>query len=563
MTFDHVYDGKDVIGRARTGSGKTLSFVLPIIEKLSINGSKTQSNRPRVLVMLPTRELAKQVSTEFEAVGAALHLKAVCIYGGAAYGPQEGALRRGVDVVVGTPGRIIDHLDRQTLKLDNLQFVVLDEADKMLEMGFADDMDKILSLVPATQPHQTLLFSATVPDWVTSASQKYMDPKRLLRVDLIGHNKNQTSETVKHYAICCSPKERSDTLSDVVKVYGQNGRTIIFASTKAQANDIALSSSIAKDCQVLHGDVIQSQRELTLTAFREGRVHVLVATDVAARGLDVPEIDLVINCEPPKDHSTYIHRSGRTGRAGRSGVCITFFTHLQQYLIRSIELKAKITISRIGTPQAQDLIKSALDIAVAQLEKVNDAVLPFFEATAKKLIEANGGEKALAAALATLTGYTTPLKQRSLLASVDGYTTVLVRSKSPIQSPRYVMNVIAGLLDVNIDTLQFKGIRLTKDGGAVVDIPSSFAEKVTTVPKPYRYQDFNFSLPTELPELIESERDSGGGRFGGNRFGGGGGGRSFGGGGGNWRGGGGNWRGGGGGGGNWRGGRGGSNWNRR
>lgn len=256
-----------------------------------------------------------------------------------------------------------------------------------------------------------------------------------------------------------------------------------------------------------------------------------MATDVAARGLDIPEIDLVVNCEPPKDHLTYIHRSGRAGRAGRNGVCITFFTQMQQYQIRNIETKAKIKMPRIGTPQPEDLIQASVTGAISKLQKVDDAVIPLFMDAAKKVLASTDPERALAAALAQLTGYTTPMQKRSLLASVVGHTTVMVKGPTPIQSPRYAMTIIAGFLNESIDAVEFKGVRLTKNGGAVADIPSKFAERFKNSNKDSRYNNYEFSIPTELPEIIDSSRDErppprgrfGGGRgggYGGNRFGG-------------------------------------------
>jgi ATP-dependent RNA helicase DDX21 len=287
--------------------------VLPVVEKIYVDlkgQSRTTYGRPpKVVCLSPTRELARQIAKEFDLV--APTLKAVCIYGGSPYLPQENALKRGVDIVIGTPGRVIDMLDRNCLKLADVKYVILDEADEMLNIGFADAVDKILASAPKPEERQTLLFSATIPPWVQGIANKHMRPGNLVTVDLVGNSKVKAALTVRHMAICCPPPVRMATLADVVKVYGGSGRTIVFANTKAEVNELALKSSLHAVCQVLHGDIAQTQREVTLQGFREGRFTCLVATDVAARGLDIPDVDLVIQTQPPKDKETYIHRSGR------------------------------------------------------------------------------------------------------------------------------------------------------------------------------------------------------------------------------------------------------------
>ncbi|KAL6069945.1 Nucleolar RNA helicase 2 [Balamuthia mandrillaris] len=431
QTYDHIFDGKDLIGRAKTGSGKTLSFALPVVERLqnhmksetggeSLSGYQPKRGRaPRVICLSPTRELAKQIAKEFDAIGR--YLTTVCIYGGAPYAPQENALRMGVDIVVGTPGRVKDHIERGTLRLENIEYVILDEADEMLNIGFEKDVEQILSSAPPPERRQTLLFSATIPSWVQSIARKHMRSSSskdgvCVTVDLVGESRHTTPAQVRHMAICCPPSVRQATLADVVKVYGGNGRTIVFANTKAEANELALQSSLRNACQVLHGDIAQAQRELTLQSFRDGQFNCLVATDVAARGLDIPNVDLIIQCEPPRDIETYIHRSGRTGRAGRSGSCITFFANRSIFMLSRLERAIGTKFERIGTPQPEDLVKATADSVGEKLDAVHHTMIPLFLEKAKELIAKKGAAEALAAAMATITGYTQPIKVSFVLS---------------------------------------------------------------------------------------------------------------------------------------------------
>jgi ATP-dependent RNA helicase DDX21 len=393
------------------------------------------------------------------------------------------------------------------LVLDNIKFAVLDEADEMLNMGFADDTEKILKAI--TSPHQTLLWSATIPDWVKQMAQKYMHPE-FVTIDLVSEETLQTSKDVVHYALCCHFSVRAETLADVIKVYGQNGRAIVFANTKSEASELGLSSSISNDCQVLHGDINQNQREITLAGFRENKFHVLVATDVAARGLDIPDVDLVVQCEPPGDVETYIHRSGRTGRAGKKGSCITFFTPAQTYLLKLIEKRAGISFIRIGTPQYEDLIRVASAHVLERINKVSEEMIPHFLPSASALLQ-NEKEftkesvaKTLARAFALISGYTQPFAGRSLLCSLADFTTIRVKGPRPIFSPRFVLNFLSDICDAS----QVKTIRLCLDGSAVADVPSKVATQLIEVMKGRTRSTYSVDIPSSLPELQEEpEKD--------------------------------------------------------
>uniref|UniRef100_A0A671KSB1 RNA helicase n=1 Tax=Sinocyclocheilus anshuiensis TaxID=1608454 RepID=A0A671KSB1_9TELE len=484
-TFNSVYDGKDVIGQARTGTGKTFSFAVPLVEKLqSAAEDRRRGRAPKVLVLAPTRELAIQVAKDFKDV--TRRLSVTCFYGGSSYNPQLEAIRNGIDVLVGTPGRIRDHLQNNKLDLSQLKHVVLDEVDQMLDMGFAEQVEEILSLSykkDAEEKPQTLLFSATCPSWVYDVAKKYMRAQ-CIHVDLIGKKTQKAATTVEHLAIACHWSQRASVIGDVVQVYsGSHGRTIVFCETKRDATELSMNASIKQSAQSLHGDIPQKQREITLKGFRSGTFEVLVATNVAARGLDIPEVDLVIQCSPPNDVESYIHRSGRTGRAGRTGICICFYQRKEESQLKFVEQKAGITFKRVGVPTANDIIQSSSKDAVRFLDSVPAVAVGYFREAARELIEQRGAEEALAAALAHISGATS-LEQRSLISS-DAVRLHI----TPQQTPHTAQ-------------LSFY---------IAVRSRVSLAEACVSVSLQDRWQDggrWQLSVATELPEMEQSMRQS-------------------------------------------------------
>jgi ATP-dependent RNA helicase DDX21 len=415
--------------------------------------------------LTPTRELANQVKGEFTAL--AQTLTVFCIYGGVSYEPQEAAMRRGIDVLVGTPGRVLDHVQQGKLNLRQLHCVVLDEADQMLEKGFAETMDEILGYCfpegcfSANNKPQMLLFSATIPPWVSQTANKFMTTDRVT-VDLVGKGTTRAAINVNHLALCCQRSERPSIICDIIQVYsGAHGRSMVFSSTKVEANELALNSVLKQECQVLHGDIPQQQREITLRSFRDGKFPVLVATDVAARGLDIPEVDLVIQCEPPADVDAYIHRSGRTGRAGRSGVCVMLYRPNQEYMIPLVERKARIQFQRIGAPRSDNIIRAAGSDAIKCIESVSDNVLEYFKESALQLINDKGPEQAICAALAYISGYT-EVTSRSLLTSEQGYTTFMMSCTFEIRGPGYFWNFMERRFNDSIKNA-VKGMRMMND----------------------------------------------------------------------------------------------------
>jgi len=537
-TFSACLEGSDVIVQARTGTGKTLAFTLPVLEKLrEIDSELFEKPRrqPMALVLAPTRELAMQIHKEFNKYKAK-KINVSCFYGGAPYEQQEKEMREGIDVLVGTPGRIMDYLQKGKLDFSKLKHVCLDEADRMMDMGFQESLEEILSCAYTNENKpQTLLFSATVPPWVKDTARKYMD-NNYKSFDLIGKDINKSSTTVEHKAIKCSYFERAATIKDILQVYsGKHGKSIIFTSTKQEANELALSSVINMDSQVLHGDIQQKQRELTLQSFRDGKFNCLIATDVASRGLDIPEIDLVIQTEPPKDVDSYIHRAGRTGRAGKIGICIIFFKPGQEWGLQGVERKAGITFTRIGPPQQEDIIKSSAYDAVRCLDDVSDEALQIFVPAAKEFIEERNGnaEEAIAAALAYISGVT-KIVQRSLLTSQPGFTSYMMKQNLELRSNSLIWSCLRRYFDESFLS-SIKGMRMCKDKlGCVFDVPDSSIEVLEETWKGDKYA--TLEKLTKLPELVEgvSSQFGGGqggggfGRGGGNNWNRGGGNRSFG-----------------------------------
>lgn len=524
-TFRPVYKGKDVITQARTGSGKTLSFSLPIVSRLekSYTGEQVRGRPTKVIVLAPTRELAVQIYDDFVSVSDTNKLKIEKFYGGSSYNPQETAMRRGIDILVGTPGRIMDLCEKGKLDLTKVSHVILDEADRMLEIGFKEHIDMILSYCYSENKPQMLLFSATMPPWVSQVARKYMDkPKTINLVSM----SNKTSATVNHLAIRCMWQNRNDIIGDIVQQYsGRHGRAIVFTQTKVEANDLSVSTCINMEAQVLHGDIVQKQRELRLQGFRDGKFQCLVATDVAARGLDIPEIDLVIQCEPPKDVDSYIHRSGRTGRAGRSGTSVCLYNAKQEWALKEVEKKAGIKFQRVTPPQPHTLIESAVRDATRCIDNVPPKVLPEFRKYAKEMLETRPAEELLAAALSHISGLT-EIKNRSLLSSMENFTAYQMSNTYAVRAPYHFWNALENCLGASFRA-EVKFMKLTKDKtGCVIDVPCRYEEFIQD--QWVDTDEVQLFKMTELPELDDYEprgqygNGGGGGRgYGNNRNGGG------------------------------------------
>ncbi|WP_433232630.1 DEAD/DEAH box helicase [Actinomadura formosensis] len=306
--------GHDIIGQARTGTGKTLAFGAALLQRIEHGGKK-----PRALVVAPTRELALQVTDDLLVAGGKLGTRVLSVYGGRAYEPQISALREGVDVVVGTPGRLLDLVKQKHLDLSKIGVLVLDEADRMLDLGFLPDIERIIERIPAQR--QTMLFSATMPGEIVALSRRYLTRPTNVRAESPTES-DATPQVVQH-VFQAHQMDKPEMLARLLQAEDR-GLTMVFCQTKRACDRVAADlSQRGFDAAAVHGDLGQSQRERALRAFRSGKIGVLVATDVAARGLDVDDVTHVVNYECPDSADTYVHRIGRTGRAGKRGVAVT------------------------------------------------------------------------------------------------------------------------------------------------------------------------------------------------------------------------------------------------
>jgi superfamily II DNA/RNA helicase len=321
LTLPFALRGQDIIGQARTGTGKTLAFGLPLLEMVEAEGEdKDRGRAPRALVVVPTRELAIQVADDLRTAAVNVRVRVLTVYGGRAYEPQIDALEKGVDIVVGTPGRLLDLASRRHLDLSAVRALVLDEADKMLDLGFLPDVERIIKLT--SEQRQTMLFSATMPGDVVTLARRHM--RRPTHVRAEGDDEPTSAPTTEQHVFRAHQMDKIEVLARVLQARNR-GLTMVFCQTKRTADQVA--SDLERRgfaVATVHGDLGQGQRERALRAFRSGKVDVLTATEVAARGLDVDDVTHVVNYECPDDEKTYVHRIGRTGRAGRAGVAITF-----------------------------------------------------------------------------------------------------------------------------------------------------------------------------------------------------------------------------------------------
>ena len=401
-TIPPLLAGRDVVGLAQTGTGKTAAFALPILSRLDLS-QKT----PQALVLAPTRELALQVCEAFERYAA--HMKGVHVlpvYGGQAYGVQLSALRRGVHVVVGTPGRIMDHLAKGTLDLTELRFLVLDEADEMLNMGFAEDVETILADTPDDK--NVALFSATMPSQIRRISKQYLNNPEEITVK----GKTSTAPNITQRYLMVSYPQKVDALTRILEVENFEGM-IVFVRTKNETETLAEKlRARGFSAMAINGDVAQAQRERTVNQLKSGKLDILVATDVAARGLDVERISHVVNYDIPTDTESYVHRIGRTGRAGRSGDAISFVTPRERYLLKHIEKATRQPLTQMQLPTADDVNATRLsrfdDQITAALEQTS-RIEAFRDIVAHYVREHDVPEADVAAALAVVAQGDTPL----------------------------------------------------------------------------------------------------------------------------------------------------------
>ncbi|MEW8994033.1 DEAD/DEAH box helicase [Clostridium sp.] len=382
--------GYDIIGQAQTGTGKTLAFGAPILSNMGPKGGAIQT-----LILAPTRELAIQVSEELSKLCKYEKYKILPIYGGQSFDRQLAALKRGVDIVVGTPGRILDHINRRTLKLQNVKFLVLDEADEMLNMGFIEDIESILSNL--NEERQTLLFSATMPRPIKNLSKNYMKPDTQ---HIVIAKKSMTVSKIQQSYFLVNSSNKFDSLCRILDVDNPT-TTIMFCKTKKGVDELVDSlHSKGYSVEGMHGDMKQSQRMNTLAKFKSGQLHFLVATDVAARGIDVEDVTHVINYDLPQDIESYVHRIGRTGRANKEGIAYSFASRKEVSFIRQIENHTKSKIVKKDIPTLADIFSAKSGSLVENIGNVlqEDSYNTFLP-MAKELINEYGAEDVTASLL--------------------------------------------------------------------------------------------------------------------------------------------------------------------
>ena len=346
-----VCEGIDVVGQAQTGTGKTAAYTIPMLMKID-----PQIKKPQAIVLCPTRELAVQVSEEIRKLAKYMSdIKVLPVYGGQEIVRQIKSLKTGVQIIVGTPGRVMDHMRRKTVKFDNINMVILDEADEMLDMGFREDMETILTETP--EDRQTVMFSATMPKAIMDIARNFQKDARIIKVV----RKELTVSNIEQFYYEVRPKNKTEVLCRLIDIYNPR-LSVVFCNTKRQVDElISELKGRGYFADGIHGDMKQQQRDRVMDDFRSGKVDILIATDVAARGIDVDDVDMVFNYDIPQDEEYYVHRIGRTGRAGRSGMALSFISGKEVYKLKDIERYCKTKILAKPVPSLDDVKNTKLD----------------------------------------------------------------------------------------------------------------------------------------------------------------------------------------------------------
>ena len=358
-----ILEGKDIVGQAQTGTGKTASFGIPILQNIDPKNRALQA-----IVLCPTRELAIQVADELRKLSKYLHgIKVLPIYGGQDITKQIRSIKAGAQIIIGTPGRVMDHMRRKTMKLAHVKMVALDEADEMLNMGFREDIEVILNEVPSER--QTILFSATMPKPIMDITKKFQKDAQIIKVV----KKELTVPNIEQYYYEVRPKNKPEILARLIDIYNPN-LSVVFCNTKRMVDELVDElQGRGYFAEGLHGDLKQSQRDRVMNGFRNGKTEILVATDVAARGIDVDDVDAVFNYDIPQDDEYYVHRIGRTGRAGRTGIAFSFVSGREVYKLKEIQRYCKTKIKAQPIP-------SVSDVAEAKVSKVFEKIAETIEA---------------------------------------------------------------------------------------------------------------------------------------------------------------------------------------
>lgn len=393
QTIPVALEGRDLIGQAQTGTGKTAAFGIPLIQRTDVRAGHIQG-----IVLTPTRELAMQVAEELNKIGQYKGIRTLPIYGGQDINRQIKALKKKPQIIVGTPGRLLDHLRRGTIRLHAIQTVVLDEADEMLNMGFIEDIEAILQEIP--QERQTLLFSATMPKPIQVLAQRFMKQPRLIAVKA----KEMTVSNIKQQYIETQERQKLDVVCRLLDIHSPE-LAIVFGRTKRRVDELAEAlNKRGYEAEGLHGDLSQRQRDRVMQKFKDGVIEVLVATDVAARGIDISGVTHVYNFDIPQDPESYVHRIGRTGRAGKSGLAITLITPREITNLKTIERLTRRKIERRAIPTVLEVMEGQQRVAVEKLlQTVEEGQFQAYKLVAEELLQDNDSVTLLSAALKMLT----------------------------------------------------------------------------------------------------------------------------------------------------------------
>ncbi|WP_285769481.1 DEAD/DEAH box helicase [Peribacillus sp. SI8-4] len=393
QTIPLALEGKDIIGQAQTGTGKTAAFGIPLMENIDINNENVQG-----IVIAPTRELAIQVSEELFKLGYGKRARVLAVYGGQDIDRQIRALKKKPHIIVGTPGRLLDHIKRKNIKLGGVHTVVLDEADEMLNMGFIEDIESILSTVP--DERQTLLFSATMPDPIRKIAERFMHEPVLVRVKA----KEMTVDRIEQYYLELKEGEKFDTLARLLDIQTPD-LAIVFGRTKRRVDELASALNIrGYMAEGIHGDLSQAKRLSVLKKFKDRSIDVLVATDVAARGLDISGVTHVYNFDIPQDPESYVHRIGRTGRAGKHGIAITFVTPRERGQLHAVEHTTKKRMEKLKTPTLTEALEGQQKAVTEKiLSTIENDDLTLYLGQAEELLQKHNATDLVAAMLKSMT----------------------------------------------------------------------------------------------------------------------------------------------------------------
>ncbi|WP_136810505.1 DEAD/DEAH box helicase [Desulfosediminicola flagellatus] len=511
----HVMAGQDVVGQAQTGTGKTAAFALPLLNQLRPN----KKARPTVLVLTPTRELAIQVCEAFKTYGANMsHLRVLPIFGGQDYSGQLQALERGVHIVVGTPGRVMDHMRRGSLNLSTIQTLVLDEADEMLKMGFLDDVEWILEQAP--KERQIALFSATMPSSIRKIAGTYLNEP----VEITIKSKTVTASTITQSFITTSGfNAKRVALARILEAEDFDGM-LIFVRTKIQTVELAeYISELGYSCSALNGDMVQNQRLRTVEQLKAGKLDILIATDVAARGLDVERVSHVLNFDIPFDTEAYIHRIGRTGRAGRTGQAILFLTPRERSMLKAIERATKQKIDSMQLPSISAINTKRIAKYKNQITETLATDCSFFTKLIEEFCQENDTPpEVVAAALAKMAQGKTPLllkeeprkefsRDRDQRRTRNDDTRKNTRERSP-RKPRPVAGPVEDGMDrYRIELGEAHGVKPGNIVGAIAneaDISSDYIGRIAIFDD-YSTVDLPYGMPNEVLKLLQGVRING------------------------------------------------------